>query len=255
MKSRSEPYEGRVNIMILKEFELDLPYVYNEESVSNIMQKNKFLQNEATKLDYEINWKQKRRNFRLETRCITAMFERLFEKFITEDCWKVLVECAVDITEKKVHNFSGVYTVQVEFQYNSFMSSNEYQKKQMALNAIMEGVRVISNYKGWKLEPFESACIKIHELNYTNEWIWMKAIKKINNHLMAEVLMRHEIKTMNIYILIKDVNGLEIGREKIISEKPDEFAYNKHLGKLKWISCNEVVLVNKKGDKQYSYKL
>lgn len=241
--------------MILKEIDLDLPYVADNKRISKLMKKNKCLQNESMKLDYEINWKEKRRNFRLETRCITAMFERLFEKYTTVDCWKVLVECVMDIKEQKVLNFSGVYTVQVEFDYNSFVSSNEYQKKQMTLSAIMEGIRVISTTKGWKLEPFEIVYTKICESKYTNEWIWKKAVNIFMKNLTAEVLMQHEVKSMNVFILIKDRKGLEIGREKMISEMPDEFAYIKHLGEIKWFSSNEVALINKKGDKKYSYKI
>ncbi|WP_124115056.1 hypothetical protein [Paenibacillus xylanexedens] len=70
--------------MYLKEFDLDLPYILHDECIESIMKRQKCEYNEATKLDFELNWEWKRRSFRLETRCITAMFERLFGKYNTK---------------------------------------------------------------------------------------------------------------------------------------------------------------------------
>jgi hypothetical protein len=38
----------------------------------------------------------------------------------------------------------------------------------------------------------------------------------------------------------------------VISELPDEFAYAKHLGEVKWLSDNKALLVNRKGDKTWT---
>lgn len=43
--------------------------------------------------------------------------------------------------------------------------------------------------------------------------------------------------------------------EKIISEKPDEFYFDEHLGQLKWLSSNEVELKNKNGDKKWIVRI
>ena len=68
---------------------------------------------------------------------------------------------------------------------------------------------------------------------------------------MAGVLLQHEIDEMNISIIVNDKRGNEIFREKMISELPDEWYYASHLGKINWVSDNEIVLVNKKGDKEW----
>lgn len=72
-------YKG-VEEMDLKEFDLDLPYVADEGKINSVILEKGCLRNEATKFDYEANWKDKRRAFRLETRCISAMFEIIFGK-------------------------------------------------------------------------------------------------------------------------------------------------------------------------------
>ena len=241
--------------MYLREFDLDMPYVAEEARINSIMQERQCSRNDATKFDYESYWKDKRRMFRLETRCMTAMFERLFEKMKTEDCWKILIECVETINSESIKNLSGVYCVQVKLEHNRFTSSDDLAKKQMTLDMLMQGIRIIAREKDWSVEPFETVCLKMRERDLENDWIWKKPIKSPNKKYIAELLCRHMVKTIDIYIVLKDKTGNEILREKIISELPDEFVYTKLLGELKWISENEVVLVNKKGDNRWSVKL
>lgn len=241
--------------MDLKEFDLDLPYIENEEKIKSIMNENGCSRNEATKLDYESSWKEKRRIFRLETRCISAMFERYFTKITTKDCWKILVECVQGETEERVMNFSGVYTLKIHLDYNCFFTYNDYQKKVKTLELIMQGIRIMTKSQEWSLEPFETVYFKICKADYINEWVWKKAVKSSDKKFNAELLMQHEVKSMDISIIIRDRNGSEITRKKVISELPDEFAYVKYLGELKWLSSNEVALINKKGDTKWLCEL
>ena len=241
--------------MDLKQFDLDLPYIPDENKINSIMNEKNCLRDEATKMDYEANWKEKRRKFSLETRNISAMFERLFVKMKTKDCWKILVECVDHIREERVLNFSGVYTVQVKFSYDNFLNSDDYEKRQKTLELIMEGIKIIAKSEGWDLEPFETVFSKILEANYTNEWIWKKAVKSGGKKYSAEILCQHGVKSIEIYIILRDKKGYEIDREKVISELPHEFAYAKHLGELKWVSDSEIALVNKKGDNSWVVKL
>ena len=241
--------------MYLKQFDLDLPYIPDENKIISIMNEKNCFRDEATKMDYEVNWKEKSRKFSLETRNISAMFERLFDKMKTKDCWKILVECVDYIKEERVLNFSGVYTVQVKFNYDNFSTSNDNEKKQKVLDLIMVGVKIIAKSEGWNLEPFETVFSKIYEANYTNEWVWKKAVKNKFKEFSAEVLCQHGVKSIEIYIVLRDKNGSEMDRKKVISEIPHEFAYAKHLGELQWISNNEISLVNKKGDNSWIVKL
>ncbi len=235
--------------MFLREFDLDLPYIADENKIIAIMDEKNYLRSEAIKMDYEENWKEKRRKFNLETRNVSAMFERLFGKIKTRDCWKILVECVDYIKEERVLNFSGVYTVQVKINYNSFSESDDYQKKQKALEILMEGIKIIAEKENWNIEPFETVYSRIREANYTNEWVWKKPVKSEDKKFSAEVLCQHGVESIEIFIVLRNKNGAELDRKKVISELPDEFVYAKHLGEVKWISDNEVALVNKKGEK------
>ncbi|ULO09545.1 hypothetical protein H1230_12685 [Paenibacillus sp. 19GGS1-52] len=166
----------------------------------------------------------------------------------TEDCWKILVECVEDITEERILNLSGVVTVQVKFSFDEFCFLSENEKKRTTLNLLMKGIEKISSHKNWAVEPFREVSSQIKQMGYSNEWVWKKAIKSPDKNYYAEILCQHNINSMDISILIWQINGVMIQREKVISELPDEFAYAKHLGELKWISDVEVALINKKGD-------
>ncbi|MDG0794000.1 hypothetical protein OMP38_26635 [Cohnella ginsengisoli] len=164
--------------MYLKEFDLDLPYMENDKKIRMIMNEEKCQYNEATKLDYEMNWKEIRRQFRLETRCITAMYERLFSKIKIKGCWKILVECVEDITDERVRQYSGVCSVQVKFNFNDFSNNSEVGKKETTLNLLMEGIEKISQENNWEMQKFREIGLQIEEARYLNEWLWKKAIKK-----------------------------------------------------------------------------
>lgn len=239
--------------MRLEEFDLDLPYVINEKKIKAIMKEKGYSEDKATKFDYEQNWKETRRKFRLETRCISAMVERIIESIETKECWKILIECVDSVKETKVLNFSGVYTVQVQLDYDDFFSGNNLHKKEKTLQLLLEGYNLIAKSKGWSLAAFRIAYEKIIQNEYKNEWFWKKPVKSPDKLYSAEVFMQHDVDFMNISIIIKDKNKNEIGRKTIISEKPDEFAYAKHLGALKWISAEEVALFNKNQDEKVSY--
>ncbi|WP_442601936.1 hypothetical protein [Paenibacillus sp. KN14-4R] len=241
--------------MDLKEFDIDLPYLAEIKRVQAIMEERGCLFQEATKIDYEMNWKGMRRTIRLETRCMTSMFERLFNKLKTEDCWKVLVECVSEIKEERILNFSGVCTVQVPFSYREFLESDDENKKIASLEILMEGIRIVALYKGWIIEPFERVYRSIKEQLYKNDWVWKKPLKSPDGKYIAEVLCQHNVKSMDIVLIVKAKDGTEVNRNKIISELPDEFAYAKHLGKLEWLSINEVALVSKKGDNSWSTQI
>ncbi|WP_315792603.1 hypothetical protein [Paenibacillus sp. BIC5C1] len=241
--------------MLLKEFNLDLPYIVDQDSVNLIIKNQKCEYKEAIKLDYELNWKWKRRSFRLETRCITAMYERLFGKYKTKDCWKVLIECVDNISDKRIVNDSGVCSVPIQFSLNDFGVKSELEKKKATLRLLMDGIEKLTIYNNWDVKPFREIALQIEQLGYVNEWIWKKTIKSPNKLYNAKVICHHTVESLDIFISIEHPDGTQILLENVISELPDEFAYARHLGELKWLSDFEVALINKKGDEKVSVTL
>ncbi|MCX7914579.1 MAG: hypothetical protein N2511_08345 [Thermodesulfovibrionales bacterium] len=69
---------------------------------------------------------------------------------------------------------------------------------------------------------------------------------------MAKVLCEHGIYSCDISIIIVDMKEQVVKKELVIKEKPDEWMFSKYFGDLKWISNNEVVLIGKNGNQQFS---
>ena len=234
--------------MKIVDFALDLPYVVNEGQVTKIQNEAECSRNEATIQDYRENWKWKRRSFSLETRCVTALFSRLFKSFDTNDCKKIVVECIDEASCGQVKNLLGVLHVQVQFDYKTFHTLDNNQKKRVALDLLMEGIERIALDRNWSMEPFKATCDEIIKLDYINEWIWGKSARNNETEATAKVLLQHEVKKVDISVIVFDKENNEIHREVVIAEEPDEFAYAKHLSDIKWADGNTVVLTGSAGD-------
>ena len=103
--------------MKLQYFELDKPYVENQQRIEELMDSAVLTYEEARIKDYRQNWKDLRRAFIYESKCMTSMVERLFKPVVTKDCWKIIVECVDTISNPAIMNLLGVYTVQVLFDF------------------------------------------------------------------------------------------------------------------------------------------
>lgn len=224
--------------MLLKEIEMDLPYVRDEKQVR--------LYEGDMNLDYELNWKEKRRQFQLMTRCMTAMIERIIPRTTTKDCWKILIECVEKPSRNAPINLLGVYSVQVPFDINQFGEMNPLEKKKYVVTKIREAIRIIGQDGSFDTEGIETACNMVAEANYVNEWYWGKPVKC--GQLSAQVKVLHEVESVTISLVFRDsINN--ISKETIlVSAVPDERAYDKYFGKLEWISASAVRLSAKCGE-------
>ena len=235
---------GVILIMKLTEIAMDLPYQKNEKFIS-IMQENKTIEyQEVLKMDYELNWKEKRREFQLMTRCMTSMIGRIMSPIITKDCWKILIECVSDQEYEGYHNLLGVYTIQVETNLDVFYSAADYDKKKLIIDIILRGIQKLSNNVSFELSNLTSACVDIVNGGYINEWLWGKMRLGKN---VARIKVQHEISELNLFMSFFDQNNMSIKEELIISTIPDEWVYGKYLGQLIKISEDTVALIDKYG--------
>lgn len=231
--------------MLLKEIEMDLPYKKNERYIRTIQSTEKIGYDKAVQKDYEVNWKEKRKKFRVMTRCMTSMVERLMPRLDTEECWKILVECVDNLEKDKYKNLLGVYTIQVEFNYEYFCCLNSDKKKAYIIDKLSQSINKLNLLVEFSVKELENVCLKIKEKNYINEWLWKKPVKSKNAY--AQIKVQHNINEVIIYIVFFDLNMKVLKETPLICTLPDEYAYGRLLGKLQWKKDNEIVLIDQAG--------
>jgi len=237
---------GRIR-MKLKEIEMDLPYKRDD----TYFEKQEMIDCEkiTKKEDYITNWKGRRREFQLMTRCMTSMVERIMKPLDTEDCWKIIIECIDGGIEDGYKNLLGIYVVQVSIDLEGFWRLNELDKKRATVKKILDGIRKLSNYVSFGMDNIYKACEQIEILEYNNIWYWKKPIKY--NQKYVQIMIQHEINILNIYMVFMDIQKNPIEKILLTSTLPDERKYAQFLGELKWISEMSAVLITKANQKFY----
>jgi hypothetical protein len=229
---------------------MDLDYVPNEINIASIIKNHGCERKEATVKDYEENWKWKRREFVNQTKCMTSFFSRLLGSYTNRDTKILLIRCVPEIKGRMIITSTGHCDVQVPFDYDYFIDLGDAEKKKNVLETLMKGIRLVAIEKKWDMEPFEGIYERILKADYTNEWIWKKHVMSPNSKYNAHILIRHEIKQVDIFIVVCDAEGNEIVKNKIISEIPNEWTYSEHLGEVKWYD-DKVALISKNSEKEW----
>ncbi|MBM7661666.1 hypothetical protein JOC85_002469 [Bacillus mesophilus] len=240
---------------ILKEFELDLDYIEDNAYISRLMRENGWEYYEATRFDYEKNWKEKRMKLRDEMRCIASLYENFFKKtkFKNDKCWKITVQGVKEIYNSDIKTVGEVTEVQVIFDISSYFQLEEYEKKKLILEALKKGIDLVVEKEQWDKNLFDQPYQEIINIDYINNYVWQSKTSP-SRKFIAEVFCEHKINTFDISLNIKTRSGEEIKSVKVISERPNEWSFVSHLGSLKWISKEEVALINVKETKQWTVK-
>lgn len=218
---------------LLKEFDLDIPYPTKKNGSPE---------------DYNETWKQKRAQFRDEIRCVASLYERSFEKFKTNDSWKILIRCVDEITDSRIINLSGVCTIQVQFDVDSFFPMSDQQKKETTLKLFRNGIDKIVSEKNWDPTPFNQAFDNVIKEELKNEWFWKKPISSPDRKLKASLYIVHEVTIAKGYLIVFDNKNQEVLCSEVFRDRPNEWAYVPYLGKIQWLSSKEVALFNKENE-------
>lgn len=188
--------------------------------------------------------KARKRRFGLQVRCITALYERLFPTFKTQDCWKVLVNCVSDSPKLEYRNLLGVYELDILADVEVFFSLTDTEKRRWAFESLQMGITNLLQQTGWETDPFITTFTRMEDTNLLNVWIW-KTVPSPTQNLAAEVWIDHNVQSCTINLVVRDLFGQEVKQQTLITELPDEWAYTRHLGSLAWESNTRVVLKNK----------
>jgi hypothetical protein len=186
--------------------------------------------------------------FGLQTRCVTALFERVFPKFMESRGWKVLVECVAERPDEKVRNQLGVLTIQEVLDVRGFLAAAPREKKVVTLETLWRGITRVAAAEQWPLQPFEEARRAVLERDYVNEWSWPgKPALERRSGRKAQLQCQHEIDAFRAWAVVTGKDGLELTRKLVLEKPPHEFQFVPSLGALVWSGPDRVKLEAQNG--------
>lgn len=197
-----------------------------------------------------------KKSFSFQTRCITKLYERVFDKkYKTADCRQLNFHCGNYSEMKLLGCFDGFCQVLVPYNTQEFLEYPDNKKKIEILELLKNSLDFVIREKNWDPNPFQEAYERVKELNYINEFIWNKPKLSPNKKYKAEVHCNHDLYDFTIKMVIKDRKDKVLLEKKIVSTEPDELIYDRFLGHLMWISDDEIALYEKNSKRYTSVKL
>jgi hypothetical protein len=239
---------------ILRDIFFDVPYKPNEDVMAELVGKSEEERNKITIADYEKNYKERNFKFRLQTRSIASSYIYHLGKFKNDKCWRIIIECVPSI-DRGPGAYGGFYHIQVKLDINSFLKLSDIDKKRKTLEIVNNAVLEIVEIEGWDKGIFESVYNKIILDNYINKRIWKKQKSSPGRQYKAKVLLEHGLYKSEISIIVTDKSGDIVKQEKVAETLPDEWAYAKYFGELKWFSNTELALISKSKEYEFRMKL
>ena len=186
-----------------------------------------------------------RHEFRLQTRCITRLYERCFPGLTVDKAWKVLVECVERVHQPETRDLLGVFVTQVPFDWEGWQRATPLERRKMALASLQEGVRRVVAEKRWPSAPFEEACEGVVARGYINESRTAPKASPDRRH-KACLFCVHDMDMFRAWLVISDKSGTEVAREPAFDVEPSDHAFDAKMGKLEWRSNDRVVLLGKR---------
>lgn len=157
----------------LREIRFYVKYTPSKEVEASLMGKSEEERNDITVEDYNKNYKQRNFEFRLQTRNITAFYERCLKGYKNDKCSKINIECVEnEVREPGVLN--GIYTVHIVYNIDDFFKLGDLEKKKKTFELTQVAMTQIIEKEGWDRAVFDDVYSTVVSENYINKWVWKK---------------------------------------------------------------------------------
>lgn len=186
------------------------------------------------------------RRFTNEVRSVCALVTRHLPKITNEKFGKILVLCVSCEAKSEPIDQLGVAFVEIQRDVHGFFTLGRKEKQWWALAALREGVAKVAATSDLDLARFEGAFKEAERLDFENIWRW-KTKASDDRKMRAEVWIEHDLEECRLVGVITTKAGGRIARRILIATAPDEWAFTRFLGKIRWEDEGTVVLEDKKG--------
>ena len=186
------------------------------------------------------------RRFTNEVRSVCALVARHMPKIKNEKYWKILVLCVSCEVKAEPIDQLGVAFVEVQRDVSGFFALEKKEKQRWALAALREGVAKVTHSEGLDPSSLEAAFREVERLDFENIWRW-KVKASSNRKLKVEVWIEHDVEECRLVGVIITKAGDRLVSKTLLVTAPDEWAFNRFLGKIRWEGERKAVLEDKKG--------
>ena len=186
------------------------------------------------------------RRFTNEVRSVCALVTRHLPKLMNEKYSKILVLCVSGEAKAEPVDQLGVAFVEIERNVAGFSLLEKKEKQRWALEALRLGVAKVTSCSDLDSASFESAFQEAERLDFENIWRW-KAKASGDRKMRAEVWIEHDMEECRLVGVITTKAGACLARMTLATTAPDEWAFTRLLGKIRWDDERTFVLLDKKG--------
>jgi len=160
--------------------------------------------------------------FHRETCCITDLYITLLQrKIVTPDTVKVSILFTEAEKRPRMRQLIDVADVVWPFTFRRYIKADEEEKKRLILDTLHDTLIWIATERGWNQRPLKAAYAQILELNLTFEgWSkrkWLSPDRK----RVARIYFRQSLRDIELYVLVLDRRGRELGRKFLGSTIPE----------------------------------
>ncbi|MBE7125388.1 hypothetical protein [Bacillus mycoides] len=191
-------------------------------------------------------------SFCKETSCITSLYCRHMPKLRMKHERGILIHCVDDISlldewEKKYRMFPEYINVFVEYgNMQGFSYASDRKKKELVLQIVHAEMMSLAVKYDWDIEELEKVNNKILELDYRNEFVYIKKSSP-NKKYVCSITYQHEVAYADMHLEIREYRTRRlIKKEKLIREE-DMYKIFNHVSDVAWKLNHKVILMNDKG--------
>ena len=182
--------------------------------------------------------------FHSQVRGTMALFEYHFPRFETDDIWKVCFSFSRTLDEPELLDGCGLVEVDMPLDIGNFYDLEPLQKKQRALEILLQGLEYVTSEMKWDKAPFEEAAEEVRKAEFNNHWEHCSKWNRSRTH-RAFLHCEHEPEQFTGYLCIENKQGERIETLEVIQDYPSEDCFWKKLGDIKWVDNTSLQLLDR----------
>lgn len=199
------------------------------------------------------------RRFNKESECVAYLYLRCLPTLVTDGIAKVIVAVTDDpelAKSRRVEDMIDVVRFPWPFDFQEYWKLDDHAKKRRTLDVLQEALLWFAKREGWDPEPLKTAYEEVLRRDFVNEGFMRRRGKSAwtspDRRHKAKVFWTFGFENIQVFALIYDKSGNEIGRKLLVELDPHGYFLYHALGECRWRSKNVFVLKSRRGKETWT---